>query len=204
MTAHPLRLVSSAASGLGWHWLTSGVEIATLASGNWLLAADRAARDPTCCPRIATRTAGADARSVRAARDFADATLRRWGVPGRCDDVAVVVSELLTNALRHSPPAGDVRSRWQIRVGLLQSGPCVLCAVADPSETPPVPKEPDHLAESGRGLEVVSALSDEWGYSTVSDMGKVVWATFSTEPGPRRASADPGPDWRVRQASAWR
>jgi hypothetical protein len=105
-------------------------------------------------------------------------------MPGCCDDVAVVVSELLTNALRHRPPpACDVGSRWPIRVGLLQSGPCVLCAVADPSETPPVRKEPDHLAESGRGLEVVNALSDEWGYTTVSDMGKIVWATFSTEPG---------------------
>ncbi len=194
MTAHPPDLAGSAAGGIGWHWLTSAVEMVALASGNWPLAPDPALQRWTCFPRIATRTLGADARSVRAARDFTIATLQRWGVAERRDDIATVVSELLTNAVRHAQPGpGDTRCRWPIRLGLLQPGPCVLCAVADPSERAPVATEPGHLAETGRGLHVIGALSDQWGYTTPSDMGKVVWAMFSARPGPPHAGSQPGP-----------
>jgi hypothetical protein len=189
MTADPLRLVSSAANGVGWRWLMAAVEMAAMASGNWLLAADSSVPDRA---RVATRTPGTDARSVRMSRDFTVATLRRWGVAERSEDIVVVVSELLTNALRHaSPHSADAEPRWPIRLGLLQCGPCVLCAVADPSEKAPVPRDPGCLAESGRGLHVIDALSDKWGYTTASDLGKVVWAMFSTEPGPPHVCADP-------------
>lgn len=196
MTANPLRLVSSSADGVGWHWLTSAVEMAALASATWPFAAESDAAGRTCSSRIATRTPGADATSVRAARGFTVATLRRWGAPERCEDIAVVVSELLTNAVRHAlPGCGDTLPRWPIRLGLLQCGPCVLCAVADPSGRTPAPREPGELAESGRGLGVIGALSDHWGYTTPSEMGKVVWATFSAEPGPARAGTDPWSGW---------
>lgn len=188
MTADPLRLVSSAASGVGWRWLMAAVEMAALASGNWLLAADPGVQDRA---RIATRTPGTDARSVRVSRDFTANTLRRWGVAERREDIVVVVSELLTNALRHaSSHSADPKPRWPIQLGLLQCGPCVLCAVADPSEKAPAPRDPDYLAESGRGLHVIDALSDKWGYTTASDLGKVVWAMFSTEPGPPQVCAN--------------
>jgi hypothetical protein len=190
MTADPLRLVSSAASGVGWRWLTVAAEMAALASGEWLLAAGSAVPGR---PRVATRTPGTDARSVGMSRDFTVATLRRWGVAERREDIAVVVSELLTNALRHaSSHSGGLEPRWPIRLGLLQCGPCVLCAVADPSDKAPEPREPDYLAESGRGLHVVEALSDKWGYSAACNMGKVVWATFWTETGPPLVSANTG------------
>jgi hypothetical protein len=189
MTADPLSLVSTAASGVGWRWLMAAVEMAALAGGNWLLTADSSVQDRA---RVATRTPGTDARSVGMSRDFTVATLQRWGVAERREDIVVVVSELLTNALRHAPshPA-DPQPRWPIRLGLLQCGPCVLCAVADPSEKAPAPRDPGCLAESGRGLHVIDALSDKWGYTTASDMGKVVWAMFSTEPGPPHVCADP-------------
>jgi hypothetical protein len=54
----------------------------------------------------------------------------------------------------------------------------VLCAVADPGWTVPVAKEADVLAETGRGLHVVSALAGLWGYTTPGDKGKAVWAMF--------------------------
>jgi anti-sigma regulatory factor (Ser/Thr protein kinase) len=120
-------------------------------------------------------------------------------MPERCDDVAVVVSELLTNALRHAPRCGGTRPRWPIRLGLLQCGPSVLCAVADPSDRPPVPKEPGDLAETGRGLDVVGALSDKWGYSTASKVGKIVWATFSMQAGPAHPGDDPWLGWPSHQ-----
>ena len=57
-----------------------------------------------CPPRIATRALRAQAGSVRAARDFTVATLHRWGTAHSSEDVAIVVSELLNDALRHALP----------------------------------------------------------------------------------------------------
>ena len=116
-----------------------------------------------CPPRIATRALSAEAGSVRAARDFTVATLRRWGTAHSSQDIAIVVSELLTNALRHALPRSDDIARRPIRLGLLQPGPCVLCAVADPSTAAPAPRIPSSLAETGRGLHIIYALSDQWG-----------------------------------------
>jgi anti-sigma regulatory factor (Ser/Thr protein kinase) len=137
-----------------------------------------------------------DASRVRAARAFTVSTLQQWGVADRRDDIAIVVSELLTNALRHGLPAsGGTHAGWPIRLGLLQPGHCVMCAVADPGKAAPVPRKPARFAETGRGLHVVAALSDQWGYTTPTDMGKVLWAVFSTRltPRPRYPHARPGP-----------
>ena len=124
---------------------------------------------------------GMGAGSVRVARDFTVATLHRWGAAERSDDIATVMSELLANALRHALPApGDMRPRRPIRLGLLQPGPCVLCAVADPGPAVRVPQAPGFLAETGRGLHIICALSDTWGYAALGDTGKVVWATFTS------------------------
>ena len=202
MTAQPLGLAGHALSRMGWGWLAPAVAMAATASGACQRTPALAPGDWTCFPRLATRTAGPDARSVGTARDFCLSTMRRWGVTDRQDDVAVVVSELLTNALRHAvpqtgpppgtpfgPTGGPGRSRWPVRLGLVQPGQFVLCAVADPSPRPPQPKQPDYLAESGRGLHVIDALSDRWGSTVPTDAGKVVWALFSV-----RLDRQP-PDW---------
>lgn len=174
-------------SHLGWHWLAPAVAMAAAASGARQRTPGLASTDWTCFPRLAQRTPGTDPKSVGTARDFCLSTMRRWGVQDRGDDVAVVVSELLTNALRHGVPqapaqaraGAEPRSRWPVRLGLVQPGHFVLCAVADPSPRLPEPKEPDYLAESGRGLHVISALSDRWGCTAPTEAGKVVWALFS-------------------------
>jgi hypothetical protein len=179
-TGPPSCLVGSLAGGTDNHWLAPAVEMAALASGNGPLSPEPHPMGWTCFPRVATRTPGVDAGSVRAARDFAVATLERWGTARRREDIAIVVSELLTNALRHAlPETGETWPRSPIRLGLLQPGPSVLCAVADPSRRAPVPKHPGPLAETGRGLHVIGALADAWGYTTPGDTGKVVWAVFS-------------------------
>jgi hypothetical protein len=170
--------------GTRCRWLMVAAEGAGLAGVNGWSPPDPVA-DRGRLPRIATRTLGNSAGSVRAARDFTLATLHRWRVAERGDDIAIVVSELLTNALRHALPApGDLRPRRPVRLGLLQPGPCVLCAVADSAKAPPVPQAPGLLAETGRGLHIICALSDKWGYTTVSGTGKVVWATFTSPPAP--------------------
>ena len=175
-------LARSAASdiGISCQWLAPALRMAAMASGNWPLSARPGAGGWTCFPKLAVRTPHPDARSVRAARDFTIATMHRWGAAERCDDIAMVVSELLTNALRHALPAsGETQQRRPVRLGLLQPGPCVLCAVSDPSRAVPVAKEADVLAETGRGLHVVGALADLWGYTAPGDKGKAVWAMFS-------------------------
>ena len=173
MSAHLSRLERRASS----RWLMVAAEMAGLAKGNWRPSPDPASACRTRLPRIATRTLGADACSVRAARDFTAATLSRWGTAERGQDIAIVVSELLTNALRHALPRTDDIPRRPIRLGLLQPGSCVLCAVADPSAAAPAPQAPGSLAETGRGLHIIYALSDQWGY-VPNDAGKVVWAIF--------------------------
>jgi anti-sigma regulatory factor (Ser/Thr protein kinase) len=203
MTAQPLGQAGPAISHLGWHWLAPAVAMAAAASGARQRTPGLASTDWTCFPRLAQRRPGTDTKSVGTARDFCLSTMRRWGVQDRGDDVAVVVSELLTNALRHGVPhapdqsrsqvqarAGAAApSRWPVRLALVQPGHFVLCAVADPSPRLPEPKEPDYLAESGRGLHVIDALSDRWGSTVPTDAGKVVWALFSV-----RLDRQP-PDW---------
>jgi len=184
MTAQPLSPVRSMGVPMVGQWLTPVLQMAAMASGNWPLAPRPARSRWTCYPRIATRRPGTDASCVSMARDFTTATLRRWEMTGRADDVVTVVSELLTNALRHALAPGPDQPRWPIRLGLLQPGDCVLCAVADPSGKVPVPQEPDLFTEGGRGLHIVAGLSDLWGVTTASQTGKVVWAMFSAPPWP--------------------
>ena len=186
MVAHRPRLAGST----GCCWLTPAAEMAGLAIGSWRPSPDRAPAGWACSPRIATRAFGLDPGSVRAARDFTVSTLLRWGMAERSQDIAIVVSELLTNALRHALPGpGGTRPRQPIRLGLLQPESCVLCAVADPSKAAPAPRTPGSLAETSRGLHIICALSDQWGCTTPSETGKVVWALFR----PRPDAAVPGP-----------
>ena len=181
MTAPAAQLVSLAASRRRWSWLHAAAEMAALYSGGW--AASVGADWPTAA-RVATRSPAPTASSVSAARAFTVSTLSRWDAADHADDAAAVVSELLANALKHAlPPAsgvGESPAGRPIRLGLLDPGPCLLCAVADPSAQAPVSREPDWLEESGRGLHVVASLASQWGFCVAPDLqGKVVWATFA-------------------------
>ena len=175
MAAHASHLAVSTGS----RWLMLAAEMADLASGSRRPSPDLTPPSWALLLRDATRKLGADAGSVRTARDFATDTLRWWGIAERSHDLAIVVSELVTNALRHAlPTCGDAGPGRPIRLGLLQAGPRVLCAVGDPSRAVPVPRTPGCLAETGRGLQMICALSDRWGCTTPGDTGKVVWAMF--------------------------
>lgn len=165
--------------GAGRRWLMVAAERAGLASGSWRSLQDSAPNSRALLPHVATRRFGTGTGSVRAAREFTVGTLFRWGAAERSEDIAIVVSELLTNALRHALTGpGDIRPRRPIRLGLLQPATCVLCAVADPAKAVPVPQAPSCATETGRGLHIIQALSDQWGYTALNDTGKVVWATF--------------------------
>jgi hypothetical protein len=188
----PAEARETAAGATGWPWLALAAEMAAAGSGAVQPGAAGTGRPGAGgLPRVAVRTAGRDPAAVGAIRSFTRCTLQRWDAAGRSDDITLVVSELLTNALQHTPP----RPGRPVRVGLLQPAPGtgVLCAVADPSRVVPQLPAPSLDGESGRGLRVVGELSDQWGCTTPDHAGKVVWAMFGA-PGqvlPRRV---PGRD----------
>jgi Histidine kinase-like ATPase domain len=173
------------AKAADWPWLQSAIEMASVASETWPAGLGQSRVQPRALPRVATRTPALTAQSVTTARAFTMRTMLRWGAADRSHDVAGVVSELLTNAFRHALQQ-PLDSPWpeepsRIRLGLVSVGYVVLCAVADPSRQAPQLRQPDWLDESGRGLQLVASLSDDWGYCAVPHQpGKVVWATFTT------------------------
>lgn len=117
------------------------------------------------------------ADAVKTARDVTRSTLDRWGLARLGDDAALVVSELVTNAIRHLGRHGAYGER-PITLTLVRRTPHVLLAVSDPSDGVPTPKEPDFVSEHGRGLYIVETYSDRWGWNPLARGGKAVWALF--------------------------
>jgi histidine kinase-like protein len=115
--------------------------------------------------------------SVRIGRDFTRTTLAQWGMTALTDLAELVVSELLTNALRHGmASARRVTDDCPIRLKLLGQDPYLMCTVSDPGAAIPVRRESEPFAESGRGLNVVESCSVRWGWHLLDSGGKVVWA----------------------------
>jgi hypothetical protein len=115
--------------------------------------------------------------SARRAREFTKITLQDWGMSGRIDLAELVVSELVTNSLRH----GLLSAQWMpgehpIGLTILRLDPYLMCMVTDPGLTCPIRIESCASAESGRGLQVVEACSVRWGWEPMAGDGKVVWA----------------------------
>lgn len=125
--------------------------------------------------------------AVGQARRFARQTLRGWGLDQMVDDVALVVSELVTNALRHGlgdgGPLGPAAAAPPVRLGLARWSSRLVCSVRDPSSRGPAPRSPGAAAESGRGLHLVASCSETWGWHPLTGAGKVVWALFPAAEG---------------------
>jgi len=131
---------------------------------------------PACwvCRQIGSSRRDAGLAS-RAARDFTGQTLRGWGLSALAGDAAVIVSELVTNALLHGCARGAAD---QVELLLWRRVGQMVCAVTDPGPLPPVLVLPGPLAEAGRGLQVVQALSVTWGWTRLGGHRKVVWAAL--------------------------
>ncbi|MCQ4083548.1 ATP-binding protein [Streptomyces sp. RB6PN25] len=177
MTAHPAPSPGSGdapADGPGKHWLS------TAAHGAFPLDGD--GRGRSGASGFAACALEADLQAASEARHFARSTLYAWGMAELVDNVAVIVSELLSNAIRYglASPRRLPASPHPVWLGLLRRGETtVLCAVSDPSSDVPVLREPDYFAESGRGLHVIDSLSDSWGWTPPDHAGKTVWAAVS-------------------------
>ncbi|WP_211362994.1 ATP-binding protein [Streptomyces phaeoluteigriseus] len=141
--------------------------------------------DPAAVSDAASCALPARFEAVREARQFTRKTLGQWDVGERFDDICLVVSELVTNALRHGLPSDATacvpEQRPPVRLHLLRWTERVVCAVRDPGHDSPLPREVDDFAaESGRGLFLVDSFAEGWGWHPLSPNlgGKVVWALF--------------------------
>jgi Histidine kinase-like ATPase domain len=100
------------------------------------------------------------------------------GLNGLAADIEIVVSELVTNAIKAT--AGQQQAA--VRLALSSDKERVLVEVWDADPQPPMPKDlgedgtPDPQEEGGRGLFLVAALTARWdSYLTTEPTGKVVW-----------------------------
>ncbi|MFG2498653.1 ATP-binding protein [Streptomyces sp. NPDC048441] len=139
--------------------------------------------DPSAVTSAASCSLPARYEAVGSARQFTRKTLSQWELEERFDDIALVVSELVTNALRHALPSDTPREQGPpVRLHLMRWTSRLVCAVRDPSDDSPVARETDDdfSAESGRGLFLVDSFSDSWGWHPLAGAlrGKVVWALF--------------------------
>jgi anti-sigma regulatory factor (Ser/Thr protein kinase) len=114
-----------------------------------------------------------DFQSVAQARQFTGEMVARWTYRGRHDDVVLVVSELVANALRHGQGAPTLRltgTAWRLRIEVTDNSP-VLPAVRRSS------------SEGGWGLKLVERLAAGWGAFHRAS-GKVVWCELAPAPTP--------------------
>ncbi|MET8897643.1 ATP-binding protein [Streptomyces albogriseolus] len=121
----------------------------------------------------ATWTFAADPSAVRAARGAVREQLHRWELGGVADLAELLVSELVTNALRHATgPVGVRLTRPEGRTGVL------LLEVSDPVPEPPQQRVARPDDEGGRGLQLLAHSCRRWGHRSGSH-GKTVWCELA-------------------------
>lgn len=115
---------------------------------------------------------GALEGAVPSARLHARCVMREWGLDELAAATELVVSELVTNAVRATR---DAETDDPVRVSLLADEQSVLVVVSDAVADPPRPRQAAPDAENGRGLMVVKAFSQWWDWKE-SRGGKLVRA----------------------------
>jgi anti-sigma regulatory factor (Ser/Thr protein kinase) len=119
--------------------------------------------------------------SVGLAREFTRVTLADWGLAGLLTEAELVISELVTNALRHGLSRRGPGKEHPIRLRLMAQAPYLMCMVTDPSRAIPLRRSCDADAETGRGLQVIESCCSRWGWHLLDDGGKMVWALLPTD-----------------------
>ncbi|MGW7825302.1 ATP-binding SpoIIE family protein phosphatase, partial [Streptomyces puniciscabiei] len=113
-----------------------------------------------------------DLHGVQIARHFIREQLHSWGFDAVADELELMASEVVTNALIHADSSVDLRLR--------EYPDHLRLEVRDADPTPPVPapimasEEANQTSEHGRGLIIVDGLATQWGNSP-SGRGKTVW-----------------------------
>ncbi|KAK1184703.1 SpoIIE family protein phosphatase [Streptomyces sp. NBS 14/10] len=121
---------------------------------------------------VATRDVPATAATVAEARRWTSRQLTAWGLEEAIFTTELVVSELVTNAIRHA--SSPIQLRLIHDAGLI-------CEVSDASSTAPHMRRARSFDEGGRGLLLVAQLTQRWG-TRQTPHGKVIWAEQSLPP----------------------
>ena len=123
--------------------------------------------------QVATWDITPDPERVAAARQAATEQLSVWGLDEAAFVTELVVSELVTNAIRYGAPPVQLR---------LIRDRTLICEVSDGSSTSPHLRRAHAFDEGGRGLLLVAQLTHRWG-SRQTDRGKTIWAEQPLPPG---------------------
>jgi len=122
-----------------------------------------------------------DLRAPHAARSFASEILTAWEMKASdIEAVQLVVSELVTNALRHAPESPAITLQL-----LLAGDGSVQVRVSDSGRGAPErrsPPDPGTGIENGRGVWIVDAFTHHWGTEPDGHGGKTIWCEIRTEP----------------------
>ncbi|WAZ26344.1 SpoIIE family protein phosphatase [Streptomyces cinnabarinus] len=116
--------------------------------------------------QVATWDIAPDPAEVARARSLATGQLGLWGLEETAFVTELLVSELVTNAIRYGRPPISLRL-------IRDSG--LVCEVSDTSSTAPHLRRARTYDEGGRGLLLVAQLSERWG-TRHSANGKTIWA----------------------------
>ncbi|MGW0630740.1 ATP-binding protein [Streptomyces sp. NPDC002758] len=118
-----------------------------------------------------------DVRAVTVSRRTLRLILTLHGLIGLVDVAELLATELVSNAVRHTKGSAALRLRWRegvLRIGAWDADP-------EPPEPPRAWGEVEEL-EEGRGLALVRACSDVWGWQPLTrngNRGKVVWCELA-------------------------
>jgi hypothetical protein len=145
-------------------------------------------------PAVTSCVLAASPESARAARHFTREVLLSWGYGDLIDEAETIIGELVVNAVQHGNSwvngaydSDQNRGQGQgtgtevLKLCLLRRIRELMVAVIDASDDAPTPRQPDWIRESGRGLQIVDALSSVWGWSPIDGHGKAVWAVLPVD-----------------------
>jgi anti-sigma regulatory factor (Ser/Thr protein kinase) len=113
-----------------------------------------------------------DPRSVSLARSLLTQLLGQWEMEDFVDLATLLITELVSNAIRHVPGTCAVE--------VTRRGDALRIAVVDTGLGVPDLQSPGLSAYGGRGLHIVSALATAWGVDRLEDGSKSVWAELTT------------------------
>jgi serine/threonine-protein kinase RsbW len=126
-------------------------------------------------------TLTATARAVGLARQATHEALASWQMANIEETAVLLVSELVTNTVRHADTSVSV-----VELRLEAAGPWLRIEVHDADPRWPEPRTPDRLDGSGFGFVLIEALADKWGVREAT-IGKAVWVELDA-----RQAGEPG------------
>jgi len=127
------------------------------------------ARDTGQQRQVAVMPLTAEPNVAQLARRFVTGALVEWKLTGHQDAAAMVATELISNAVRHSHP---------VALRLQHAGGRLMIEVVDADDRQPRRMEPSVHEENHRGLFIVDSLARGWGTRRTPN-GKVVWAELA-------------------------